>query len=113
MTEYTPDTDEVRDAWRQAWSWGFVSTASEDAVGPSFNSSDVYAQFDRWLNEIRAETWDRAWREIRMIPHWWNTDDQYGEFDLQSPGPDETSEQGAFMAVREIMRNNPYRPNEK
>lgn len=97
MTEYTPTTEEVRNDYR-------FSIKRPDICGKDFGF-----EFDRWLNEIRAEAWDAAWREIRMIPHWWNTEDQYGEFDLQPLGPDETSEQGAFMAVREVMLDNPYR----
>lgn len=102
MTEYTPTTEEVRA--------GYVVSAT---LNHTRQIGQVINEFDRWLNEIRAEAWDSAWREIRAIPRWWNTDDQYGEFDLQPLGPDETSEQGAFMAVREVMLENPYRPNEK
>lgn len=105
MTEYTPTTENILNC--------YVYSSEGYDGSLQIPERQSRAEFGRWLNEIRAEAWDRAWREIRMIPHWWNTDDQYGEFDMQPLGPDETSEQGAFMAVREVMLDNPYRPNEK
>lgn len=65
------------------------------------------------LRRGREQGWEAAKRELRGIPHWWNSEDSYGEFDLQPLGPDETSEQGAYMAVKEIMDNNPYRGENK
>lgn len=104
MTDYTPTTEEVRKQYANGASgWNRArSTAEKD--------------FKRWLAEelrkAKAEAWEHARRELRAIPHWWNTEDQHGEFDLQPLGPDKTSEQGAFMHVKQIMDNNPYRQGE-
>lgn len=107
MTEYTPTTEEVRSLY-ESGAWLMTDRAPNKFDQKRYEGM-FPGEFDRWLNEIRAEAWDRAWREIRAIPRWWNPDDQYGEFDLQPLGPEETSEQGAFMAVREVMLDNPYR----
>lgn len=79
-------------------------------VGRSLTSEQEFygAQFDSVIRRIQAEAWEDARRSVRAIPHWFNTDDKYGEFDLQPLGPDETSEQGAFMAVMEVLNENPY-----
>lgn len=100
MSDYTPTTEEVRTCF------------SYDTVARDW-SDERKAEFNRWLAEelrkAKAEAWEHARRELRAIPHWWNTEDQHGEFDLQPLGPDKTSEQGAFMHVKQIMDNNPYR----
>lgn len=74
-------------------------------------SDAVLAVLD--LDTVRAEGYDRAWSEVRSIPHWWNPNIKYGEFDMLPLGPDETTEQGAFMAVREVLTSNPYRKEEQ
>lgn len=64
-----------------------------------------------------ATAWDSGVnaivREILLIPHWYNDERQYGEFDLQPLGPNETSEHGAFMEVMRAIDNvydrNPWR----
>lgn len=63
---------------------------------------------------IKAESrgWERAKREIKGIPHWYNEERGYGEFDLQPLGLDETSESGAFMAVMAVLDDNPYRTDD-
>lgn len=48
---------------------------------------------------IRAEVIDWIAGRIRSIPHWWDADTKYGEFDLEPLGPRHTSEQGAYMEV--------------
>lgn len=65
------------------------------------------------VKRAQAEAWEDARRSVRSLPHWYNPDDRYGEFDLQPLGPDETSEAGAFMAVMEILGDNPYIENER
>ena len=93
---YTPTTEEVRNSYA---SW-----------------SDTYPEFDRWLadhdRQKKSEGWERARQELRSIPYWYNKEDQYGEFDLQPLGTNETSERGAYMAVKQIMDANPYREEE-
>ena len=104
MSDYTPTTEEVR----QAVNDRFVQTLGK--------ASFTREQFGRWFAEeirkAKAEAWEHARQELRAIPHWWNTENQHGEFDLQPLGPDKTSEQGAFMHVKQIMDNNPYRQEE-
>lgn len=97
-----PTTDEVRTRYQ-------VGRDEADGVW----QIDTGLEFDSWLDKVRAEAWDDAWAEVRNIPHWWNTDDQYGEFDMLPLGPDETTERGAFMAVREVLTSNPYRKAEQ
>ena len=58
--------------------------------------ADVLAERDA---RIRAEVIDWIARRIRSIPHWWDADAGYGEFDLEPLGPQRTSEQGAYMEV--------------
>ena len=103
MSEYTPTTEEVR----RGYSWNQLTNSYGINNGK---------EFDRWLAEHdrqkQAEGWERARQELRSIPHWYNKEDQYGEFDLQPLGPNETSEQGAFMAVKKIMDVNPYQEGE-
>lgn len=101
MSDYTPTTEEVRAAY--AWSDNALTEKELRAMRK---------RFDRWLAERdrqkQSEGWENARQELRSIPYWYNKEDQYGEFDLQPLGPNETSEQGAYMAVKQIMDNNPY-----
>lgn len=111
MTEYTPGTEEVRKYYRGgAW---LLAKRCPQQFDRQANDETYYPEFDRWLSELirkeREEAWDEAHREVRTIPHWWNTEDQYGEFDIPPLGPDETSEHGAFMEVRRVLSENPYR----
>ena len=69
MTEYTPTTEEVRLAAE--------TTTLDESTLPG-------GEFDRWLNEIRAEAWDEGYQEANS--------------DLWREGGRE---------------GNPYRPNEK
>ena len=43
MSDYTPTTEDVREAYA---SW-----------------SDAYPEFDRWLAEVKAQVWDEAYTE--------------------------------------------------
>ena len=112
MSDYTPTTEEVRHAHvgKQAVCVNHGDWITEEQW------AEFGAEFDRWFTEelrkAKAEAWEHARRELRAIPHWWNTENQHGEFDLQPLGPDKTSEQGAFMHVKQIMDNNPYRREE-
>lgn len=66
-----------------------------------------------WLTEQKRAAAEAAWeaarQEIRTIPHWYDPEKKYGEFDLAPTGPNETTEHGAFMAVMEALSTNPYR----
>lgn len=60
MTEYTPPTEQVREIYAEI---------RHEGTGQGFKPHR--AEFDRWLNEIKAEAWDegsraeadRAWRQ--------------------------------------------------
>lgn len=82
---------------------GFGSDYTPEELG---EWADTY--FMPLIRFSQAQAWERAWRDVRVIPHWYNPEEAYGEFDLQPLGPDTTSEHGAFMAVREVFSNNPY-----
>lgn len=58
---------------------------------------------------VAEKAWDLARREIRTLPSWYNPETGKGGFDLQPLGPDESSEEGAWNAVMEILDDNPYR----
>lgn len=65
MTEYTPTTEQVRKYWLDKWA-------------PSAN---LDAQFDRWLNEIRAKAWtegfDKGFYRGQIL---------YGDYDASEAG---------------------------
>lgn len=94
MTDYTPETDEVRTV--------YLGYDAPYATG-----------FDRWLNEERAKAWDLARSEVRSIPSWYNPETGKGGFDLQPLGPNASSEEGAWDAVMKILDDNPYRKAEQ
>lgn len=89
----------------------FIYVEGSQALGA--NREKARHEFRTWLSELirkeREEAWDEAHREVKSLPHWWNTEDQYGEFDLQPLGPNETTEQSAFMEVSRVLSDNPYR----
>lgn len=98
MSDYTPSTERVKNAYH--WSRYYSD--------PRFRySQGALKEFDRWLAQVEREAAARALaeirREIRSIPHWWNSEEQRGGFDLQPLGPDASSEEGAFMEVMRVL----------
>jgi hypothetical protein len=69
-----------------------------------------------WLAEVRRKAAEEGWNAARMavksVPHWYDPEAEYGEFDLQPLGPNETSEDGAFMEVMRELDANPYKKGE-
>lgn len=61
--------------------------------------------------KARAEGWEAARAEVRMIPCWFNTETGRGGFDLQHG--EVASEEGAWMEVTRVLSKNPYRDQEK
>lgn len=47
----TPTTEDVRDSYTVAWA-GWDTTARYDM--------EAYAEFDRWLAEVKAAAWDEC-----------------------------------------------------
>ena len=60
MTDYTPTTDEVREAWAKrralylSTSLNTVGVPAHVAVNDAQYSAEDYAQFDRWLAGVKA-----------------------------------------------------------
>ena len=59
---YTPTTDEVRR--------DFVML--NETQHPTVTSADLGAEFDRWLNEVKAQAWDRG--HGAPCDEWWDSD---------------------------------------
>lgn len=70
------------------------------AVVAEIIASPALAEVERAAAE-KAVAKVRA--EIRQVPRWWNSEQGYGEFDLQPLGPNETSEKGAYMEVMRVL----------
>lgn len=49
MSDYTPTTSTVRDAYTRALRNAFIASKGEHN-----------AEFDRWLNEVKSQAWDEG-----------------------------------------------------
>lgn len=56
MSDYTPTTEEVREAWIIARYWDDYELFDIDEKMRDEES----AQFDRWLKQVKAEAWDEG-----------------------------------------------------
>jgi hypothetical protein len=54
VSDYTPTTEEVRNQYS-----GF-STSNSNHTGQVYLN---FAEFDRWLEEVKAQVWDEAYTE--------------------------------------------------
>lgn len=52
---YTPDTYDVREGW--------LNSEYEER-GDNYSDEDLRAEFDRWLEQIRAEAWREGARDM-------------------------------------------------
>lgn len=87
---------------KHPWDWvRFMLNQKEVAA--------VEAWYAEEIRKAKEEAWKEARAEVRNLPHWYNPKTGKGGFDLQPLGPDESSEDGAFDAVFEILDANPYR----
>ena len=92
MTEYTPTTGEVRSLYKSgAW---LMPDRAPRKFDPGEYEGVVFGEFDRWLNEIRAEAWDEGWERSIDFERSWRFAVKNGETVPQRP-------------------RNPYRPTEK
>lgn len=53
MSEYTPPTDWVRDAFA-------------DENYPALSVDEAYAAFDRWLRKVKSEAWNEGYADGRF-----------------------------------------------
>lgn len=74
--EYTPTTEQVRDLWENSLSHGCANR--EAKTDADWDDERMIAQFDRWLERVRAEAqvealrefaeeWDREWENDRVL----------------------------------------------
>lgn len=83
---------------------GGLSEYHDPINGAKENRRVMGAIFDAWLQSVKAAAWDEAFREVRAIPHWYSPETKVGGFDLGTDG-----EEGAYEAVMEVLKANPYR----
>lgn len=58
MSEYTPTTEEVKQRYKAgAWLKG---DRNPDQFNPAVYEPLYFAEFDRWLNSVKAEAWDEG-----------------------------------------------------
>lgn len=104
MSNYTPTVGEVLDSIVYLNKYHAKQHGEVDLM---VVGSETAAQFRRMIASVEREAAARELahvrREIRSIPHWWNSEEQRGGFDLQPLGPDATSEEGAFMEVMRVL----------
>lgn len=70
MSEYTPTTEQVRRYWQYgANAWADEVARDDDT---QVDGSSIGAEFDRWLSQLLAETWDEGYTarasEDRLSP---------------------------------------------
>ena len=113
MSDYTPTTEEVRGDYAHFQTPSGVTGDVTEAY------ADGVAEFNRWLvtrdaevaQKARAEGWDAARAEVRLIPCWFNSETGQGGFDLQHG--EIASEEGAWMEVTRVLGKNPYKEQEE
>lgn len=54
---YTPTTEQARRYWRYGANAWLDNVARDDDAGPD---GSIGAEFDRWLDQVRAEVWDEG-----------------------------------------------------
>lgn len=69
---YTPTTEQVRGFW--------ASDGKYQPAAKSYDEQESAAEFDRWLNQVRAEAWDEGYDAGRNPnrygdPEFWDWDD--------------------------------------
>lgn len=76
---------------------------------PSRTAAEVEELIRERERAAAEKAWDLAWTELRGIPRWWNPGEQRGGFDIQPMGLGAALEEGAYMEVRRVMLDNPFR----
>lgn len=95
MSEYTPDTERVREAYEEF----YYDEAMPDAKKPAV----VSTEFDRWLAEVERAAAEKAWAEGELAGTRNQRDfEQYRQGRLTEEG----------YRGRAAKRPNPYRRNE-
>ena len=62
MSDYTPDTHEVR----EAYVWAYTRNHDTYQTGWTLEAreDDLRAAFNRWLEQVMADAWDEALGEV-------------------------------------------------
>ena len=101
MSDYTPTLEDAKRTY--AYIQGGLD--HDEGYKPFYQVHEE--AFDRMIAEVEraaaARAVQRVRNEIRGIPHWWNTEDQRGGFDIPPLGPNASSEEGAFMEVMRVL----------
>lgn len=100
--KYTPTTEEVTAAWMHWRHAGETEEERAEGLARWLAAHDVQV-FREGFTKGRSVALAAVRAEILSIPHWYNTGDRRGGFDIQPLGPDASSEEGAFMAVMEAL----------
>lgn len=58
MTEYTPTTDDVREAYR-----GIILATDKPEVFELIDQEQADSEFDRWLDDVKRNAWARGYNE--------------------------------------------------
>lgn len=58
MTEYTPTTDDVREAYR-----GIILATDKPEVFELIDPDQADSEFDRWLDNVTRYAWARGYNE--------------------------------------------------
>ena len=96
--------DEILDIYSSAVDASMRAASERDGFASNMTRESRVAGLRAIEREAAARALADIRREIRSIPHWWNSEEQRGGFDLQPLGPDATSEEGAFMEVMRVLR---------
>ena len=65
VNEYTPTTDQVRRYWQYgANAWADEVARDDDTQA---DGTSIGAEFDRWMNQVKAEVWDEA---VALLNRW-------------------------------------------
>ena len=98
--EYTPDLEDVVNILLNHLCMFMPEDEAKAAVRRFFDAHDA---------SVAQNVWADIWVDVMGIPHWWNTEDKLGGYDIRPLGPDESSEEGAFMEVRRVMLESPHK----
>lgn len=98
-----PTWDEIRDVWVDSRARNNTEVEQYQAAFDRALAAHDVQVFREGFTKGRSVALAAVRAEILSIPHWYNTEDRRGGFDIQPLGPDASSEEGSFMAVMEAL----------